>query len=142
MGKQFGVAVKGIIRRGDSKILIVKRSAVDDHAPELWETVGGGMDEAISPQENLQREILEEVGLEVKVGEPFNIFSFTKDNGEFKIGITFICDYDGGEVLLSHEHTEFQWINPDDFKNYASVASLHQEIGRYAESQINLSSDK
>jgi len=57
MDKKFEVAVKGIIRRGDGKILIVKRSREDDHAPELWETVGGGMDEEISPEENLKREI-------------------------------------------------------------------------------------
>jgi len=37
------LTVKGIIRRGDGKILIVKRSANDDHKPELWETVGGGV---------------------------------------------------------------------------------------------------
>lgn len=133
MSKNFAIGVKGIIRREDGKILIVRRSADDDHAPSLWETVGGGMDETVAPQENLQREILEEVGLEVEVREPFNVFSFTKDNGEFKVGITFLCDYVSGEVRLSHEHTEFQWINPDDFKKYESVLSLHAEIAKYAE---------
>ncbi|MFA6974078.1 MAG: NUDIX domain-containing protein [Parcubacteria group bacterium] len=133
MGKQFGVAVKGIIRRGDGKILIVKRSEADDHKAGVWETVGGGMDENVAPQEELRREIREEVGLETTVGEPFNVFSFAKDNGEFKIGITFVCDYVSGEVRLSHEHTEFQWIDPADFKNFDSVSSLHAEIARYAE---------
>jgi len=132
MDKKFEVAVKGIIRRGDGKILIVKRSREDDHAPELWETVGGGMDEEISPEENLKREILEEVGIEVLVREPFNVFSFTKDTGEFKVGITFVCEYVSGEVRLSNEHTEFQWISPEDFKKYASVLSLYKEIAAYA----------
>lgn len=133
MDRQFGVAVKGIIRRKDGKILIVKRSEGDDHKAGVWETVGGGMDKATSPEENLQREIREEVGLKVKVREPFNVFSFTKDNGEFKVGITFVCDYVSGEVCLSHEHTNFQWINPADFKKYESVPSLHAEIKKYAE---------
>lgn len=133
MGKNFAIGVKGIIRREDGKILIVRRSPDDDHAPDLWETVGGGMDEAVAPQENLKREIMEEVGLEVEVREPFNVFSFTKDNGEFKIGITFICDCVSGEVQLSHEHTEFVWIDPADFEKYPSVSSLYAEIGKYAE---------
>lgn len=132
MSNKFGVAVKGIIRRGDGKILIVKRSRDDDHAPGLWETVGGGMDENVSPQENLKREIREEVGLEVVVKEPFNVFSFTKDTGEFKIGITFVCDFVSGDVKLSHEHTEFEWIDPADFKKYKSVPSLCNEILAYA----------
>lgn len=133
MSKKFGVAVKGIIRRSDGKILIVKRSDGDDHAPGLWETVGGGMDERTTPQEALRREIMEEVGLNVEVREPFNVFSCLKDNGEFKVGITFACDYDSGEVRLSHEHTEFQWINPADFAKYESSPSLHKEIANYAD---------
>ena len=132
MSQKFGVAVKGIIRRGDGKILIVKRSAGDDHKPGVWETVGGGMEEAISPEENLKREIMEETGLSILVREPFNVFTFTKDTGEFKLGITFICEYLGGEVKLSHEHTEFQWIEPKDFSKYASVPSLHKEIAHYS----------
>jgi 8-oxo-dGTP diphosphatase len=126
------LTVKGIIRRGDGKILIVKRSAADDHLPGVWETVGGGVEEGVSPQAALKREIVEEVGLEVKVGEPFNVFNFVKDNGDKKIGITFICDYLSGEIKLSEEHDNFQWIDPSDFKKFNSIQSLYNEITNYA----------
>ena len=66
---RFFIAVKGIIRRKDGKMLILKRSAGDDHLPEVWETVGGGMDTEQTPQEALKREIREETGLDVSVGE-------------------------------------------------------------------------
>lgn len=128
----FKLAVKGIIRRDDGRILIVKRSDGDDHAPGVWETVGGGIDEQAEPQEALKREIMEEVGLGVEIGEPFNVFSFVRDSGEFKIGITFLCKYIGGEVKLSHEHSAFEWIEPKDFKDFKSLPSLHEEIERYA----------
>ena len=126
------LTVKGIIRRGDGKILIVKRSASDDHKPGMWETVGGGVEEGITPQEALKREIVEEVGLEVEIGEPFHIFNFTKDNGEEKVGITFLCDYLSGEVKLSEEHSDFKWINPFDFTKFDSIQSLYNEISSYA----------
>lgn len=126
------LTVKGIIRRGDGKILIVKRSAADDHKPGVWETVGGGVEEGVSPQAALKREITEEIGLEVKVGEPFNVFNFVKDNGDKKIGITFLCDYLSGEVKLSEEHSDFQWIDPSDFKKFDSIQSLYNEITSYA----------
>jgi len=61
------ITVKGIIRRGDGKILIVKRSADDDHQPGVWETVGGGVEKDATPQAALKKEIMEETGLEVKV---------------------------------------------------------------------------
>lgn len=129
---KFGIAVKGIIRK-DGKILVMKRADHDDHKPGVWETVGGGMDEAESPQESLRREIREEAGLEVEILEPFNIFSFKKDTGEFKVGITFVCDYMNGEVILSEEHSEYKWIRPHEFANMASVPSLHEEIKKYSE---------
>lgn len=126
------LTVKGIIRRGDGKILIVKRSADDDHRPGIWETVGGGVEAGVSPQVALKREIREEVGLEVKVGEPFNVFNFIKDNGDKKIGITFLCDYLSGEIKLSEEHSDWQWIDPFDFKKFDSIQSLYNEISSYA----------
>lgn len=129
---KHNLTVKAIIRRGDGKILIVKRSADDDHRPGIWETAGGGVEEGVSPQDALKREIREETGLEVEVGEPFNVFNFVKDNGDKKIGITFLCDYLSGEVRLSEEHSDWQWIDPFDFKKFDSIASLYYEIAGYA----------
>ena len=127
---KYCVAVKGIIeRRG--KILIVKRSNQEDHRPGIWETVGGRMDNAESPEIELKREISEEVGLIVDVKHPFNIFSFVRDTGEFVVGITYICKYISGEVLLSHEHTDYKWITPASFADLESVDSLSQEIMKY-----------
>lgn len=130
---QFFVAVKGIIRRKDGKILIVKRSVGDDHLPEVWETVGGGMDTEETPQQALKREIKEETGLEANIQEPFNVFTFRKQTGEYKIGITFLCDVDDDTVVLSHEHSEYRWIEPLEFTSFPSVPSLYEEIAQYAE---------
>jgi len=129
---KFGVAVKGIIRK-DGKILVVKRADHDDHKPGLWETVGGGIDEGEMPQDALKREIMEEVGINVSIKHPFNVFTFTKDNGESKIGITFLCDYINGEVALSDEHSEYKWIDPQEFSSMESIPSLHNEIKDYIE---------
>jgi 8-oxo-dGTP diphosphatase len=129
---QFNLAVKGIIRKGD-EILVLKRSDRDEHKPGAWETVGGGIDEQMSPQEALKKEIQEETDLEVAISEPFNVFTFTKDSGEFKVGITFICDYISGKVELSDEHSEYKWIKPEEFKQLDSILSLYDEIERYAQ---------
>ncbi len=131
---QYFLAVKGIIQK-DGKILVLKRSDTDDHRPGVWETVGGGMDKEESPQEALLREITEETGLVVSVSSPFNVFAFKKDTGEFKVGITFLCEYVSGEVKLSDEHSEYRWIDAKEFAQLESVPSLHEEIDRYAKLQ-------
>ncbi len=129
---KFGIAIKGIIRK-DDKILVLKRSSTDDFNSEIWETVGGGMKEEESPEEALKREIMEETGIEVKVVEPFRTFTFRKDTGEFKVGITFICDYISGEIRLSEEHSDYKWIKPEEFENLESIPSLYEEIKLYFE---------
>lgn len=129
---QFYLAVKGIICNREGKILVLKRSDQDDHKPGVWETPGGGIDHEQAPQEALMREILEETGLSVTVKEPFNVFTFRKDTGEFKVGITFLCDLEVGEVTLSHEHSEYRWIDAKEFAALESVPSLHEEIATYA----------
>lgn len=133
---QFYLAVKGIIRNAEGKILVLKRSDQDDHKPGVWETPGGGIDHEQAPQEALIREILEETGLSVIVKEPFNVFTFRKDTGEFKVGITFLCDLETGEVTLSHEHSEHAWINAQEYANLESVPSLHKEIADYAKRYV------
>ena len=93
------------------------------------------MDREESPQEALVREISEETGLSISISSPFNVFAFKKDTGEFKIGITFLCEYLSGEIMLSDEHSEYRWIEPKEFSEMESVPSLHEEIARYAEHQ-------
>lgn len=133
---QLYLAVKGIVRNKEGKILVVKRSDGDDHKPGVWETPGGGVDQEEAPQKALEREIKEETGLDVIVGDSINIFTFRKDTGEFKVGITFLCNLpegvDDGAVALSPEHSEYQWIQATAFKDLPSIPSLYQEIAEYA----------
>lgn len=129
---QFYLAVKGIVRNEKGEILVLKRSDEDDHKPGVWETPGGGIDSEEAPQKALKREVMEESGLAILVKEPFNVFTFRKDSGEFKVGITFLCDLQSGEVQLSHEHSECRWIRPSAFPDLLSVPSLYQEIAEYA----------
>lgn len=129
---EYHLTVKGIIHRSDGKILVLKRNNRDDHKPGIWETVGGGMDQKETPQKELVREILEETGLTIEVETPFNVFTFIRDTGEFKVGITFLCKYIDGEVVLSDEHSEYRWIDPKEFSQLESIPSLYEEIARYA----------
>jgi 8-oxo-dGTP diphosphatase len=128
---KFPIAVKGTIRKSD-KILIVRRKDTDEYNPGIWETPGGGMETENTPEDELKREIREETGLEIKVREPFRIFTFKNTKGEYKVGISYLCDYVSGEVNLSEEHVEYRWIKAEEFENYNSIPILKKEIKDYA----------
>jgi mutator protein MutT len=59
--------VAAIIRRND-RILITQRSS-DVHLAGLWEFPGGKVEPAESLDDALRREILEELGIRIRVGD-------------------------------------------------------------------------
>ena len=66
------------------KVLLIQRAV--DPAKGKWSLPGGYMDAGEMPEEALQRELQEEVGLRVKIGELIDIFPMINDEGQ-RIGI-------------------------------------------------------
>lgn len=67
----------------------------------------------------LKREVKEETGLEIEIGEPFTtwMIEFPPDHRNqgkvFLVG--YKCKYISGEATLSDEHTEYKWVNKENF---------------------------
>lgn len=132
----LGVAVKGIIRR-EEKYLLIKRAVNSSFDPSLWDLPGGKLDYGEELAETLMREVKEETGLTIKVGRPFATWHFFK--GEvFVTGITFLCEFEGGEVVLSLEHSDFAWIEPDDYSKYPLSTALEPQLSSYNITQQKL----
>ena len=129
--KPLGVAGKAIIRKND-KILLLKRSQSDGFDPGLWELPGGKIDYGENLKEAVKREVKEEVGLIIRIGRPFKTWHFIKEPF-WVTGITFVCDYINGSIVLSNEHDAHTWINPEDYKNYPLSTSVEDQIKAYLE---------
>lgn len=70
--------------------------------------------------ESLTREVTEETGLNITVGEPFKTWSFTlpashKNAGTKVFVVGHECAYLSGDVTISKEHTTSVWVNRHDF---------------------------
>lgn len=67
--------------------------------------------------EALKREVREETGLEIEVGQPF--VAWWTDSRKFPGKRIFLvgyrCQYQSGEVILSSEHNNFKWINASNY---------------------------
>lgn len=114
------VCVGGFIQNDKGGVLMVKRSDTDDFLPGLWELPGGGTDIGENPIQALQREIKEEVGLDVVVERPLSVDDYTMEEGDSKIHrveITFLCNATTETVVLSHEHSEYKWVMEENIKS-------------------------
>jgi 8-oxo-dGTP diphosphatase len=129
--KPLGVAGKAIIRR-NGKILLLQRSVTNEFEPGLWEFPGGKINFGENLIEALRREVREEVGLPVKVGRPLITWNFYK-KPFWVTGITFCCDFVGGQIILSHEHDNFAWITPGEYIKYPLGISVKEQIESYLE---------
>jgi 8-oxo-dGTP diphosphatase len=111
------VGTYGLIFNKEQKVLIVKRSLTDS-MPGLWEFPGGGLEVGEDPKIAVGREVKEEAGLDVDVIKPVTVishFQYRKSN-KHTIRIVYLCRMldEQQEVTLSEEHSEYQWVNPED----------------------------
>ncbi|OGD69723.1 hypothetical protein A3I18_01135 [Candidatus Campbellbacteria bacterium RIFCSPLOWO2_02_FULL_35_11] len=77
---------------------------------EMWMFPGGRLDADDQPESGLQREVLEETGLKIKVVTPVHVARWGIENPP-KYSTFFLCRLVGKQdVKISNEHIESKWI--------------------------------
>lgn len=92
--------------------------------------------DASSLAEPLKREVEEETGLEIEVGDPFAVWyhEFPKESrnyGKVVYLVGFKCKYVSGEVKLSDEHDKYQWVNKDNYKEVDDGSDYFDVLEKY-----------
>ncbi len=105
-----------IIQKGD-KILIAERGPASFLGGK-WEFPGGKVEKGEEFVECLKREIREELGAIISVGEPFQ--SVTHDYGEKGVIrlSSFMCRLLEGEPVASHSHSAIKWVGLDELSGF------------------------
>lgn len=123
---KVGVSASVFNQHGDQ--LLVRRT--DDHSwclPCGWAEIGE------TPQESLQREVLEETGLQVKVGNQIRLGS--RMPGEFNLPHTtyhlqFHCVVVGGNIRESHETTDIDYYDISKVKLWHLDHEIEATVAR------------
>jgi 8-oxo-dGTP diphosphatase len=128
MAPKLFVATKAFIEH-EGKVLILRESSKysdGTHAAE-YDVPGGRMETGQKFDESLLREIKEETGLEVEIGKPFFVSEWrpTVRGEEWQIvGISFVCKANSAEVILSKDHDDYQWIEPNEYRKYNIIPNF------------------
>jgi len=128
MSAKFAVAVTAIIVRDDT-VLLLKRSADKAHLPGYWDPCSGRMESGETPEQAVVREAREETGLDVeplRVLDTFHFF-YGPEREEF-VGMTFLCQPNDGDVVLSAEHSEARWVKLTEIDGYQMADGLNAVI--------------
>lgn len=112
---RFTFCVAAIIENQDNKILLLKR-APNNFPENIWDVVGGRVEQFENPFDGLEREIIEETGIkDFEIMKAIDVFHWFQEDKKFDmIGFTFWCKTNKNEVILSNEHVEYKWLNPEE----------------------------
>src|SRR5471030_873452 len=103
----YAVSIKGVLQSPDGLIVLMLNER------DEWELPGGRIELGETAPQCLAREIVEELDVEVRVGEPLDSYLFEVIPGKHVFISTYRCKLLGGFVpTVSHEHKEIGLFDP------------------------------
>lgn len=125
-GQQVITACAFIHQKFDDveKVFLPKRADTKKFLPGVFEIPGGHIDYGEDIVEGLKREILEEFGMNINVGDPFAAFTYTNDvKGSHSIEVIYFATFiDPIESikLNPEDHSSFEWISEEEIEKIVS----------------------
>ncbi len=110
--------VAGIIASSDGKILIAQRGKGMGFEGK-WEFPGGKVKDGEEFRSALKREIMEELELDINVGEQVYQWTYEYDFGP--INFTAYSANVVGGILNTVEHMDAKWVRPVELGDYDMV---------------------
>ncbi|HCE80610.1 MAG TPA: 8-oxo-dGTP diphosphatase MutT [Thermodesulfobacterium commune] len=104
--------VAGFIEK-DGKVLVVKRPT-DKKRGGFWEFPGGKVEAGESLQEALRRELKEELGIEVRVGEVLEKIRYIYPDEEIEL---YLLSVAVNRDLDLKESLEVKWVDLQELEN-------------------------
>ena len=107
-----GGLISALDRRG---LFLLTRRKSEQELGGFWEFPGGKVESGESPKEAVKRELREELGIEVNVGEVFEIGFFSGETKDIVL-IVYRCSIVQGTPFC-HEADEMRWLSPREIVN-------------------------
>lgn len=99
----------------DGNVLIAKRKP-GKRLASFWEFPGGKIEEGETPEECLKREMKEELGIDINVGQYFGENVYHYEFGTVRL-MGFWASMKGG-VITPRVHDEVRWVTPDNLDQF------------------------
>jgi 8-oxo-dGTP diphosphatase len=128
----IGVGVGAVIVDDEGRLFLARRGSAVKNERGLWEFPGGAVELGETLAKALRREMREEYGIEIAVGELLDVADhILPDEGQHWVSPAFICTIVSGEPSIqeSTKCTEIGWFAleevPDDLTQITRVNLAH-----------------
>ncbi len=107
-------AVAALVTDDHGRLLLARRAYEPDAG--LWDTPGGFLDEGEDPRAGLRRELLEEAGVEIEVGDFYGMYLDRygrDDDAPHVLNLVWRGSIVGGELEPADDVSELAWFAID-----------------------------
>lgn len=108
--------VAGVIADARGRILLARRTRGRDLAG-LWEFPGGKVEPGETPQQALQRELQEELGIDARIGEPLICVPQHYPHKRIRLDVRRVAGWNGPMKALDGQ--ALAWVPPHRLRSYA-----------------------
>lgn len=103
---------------GIAKVFLPRRALTKKFFPGVYEMPGGHIDYGENMVDGLKREVKEELGVNISVGDPFFEFTYLNDvKGSHSIEVVYFAKFTEptGKIKIEPEdHSEFGWFTAEE----------------------------
>lgn len=131
--KPYVISVYAIIRNPKNEFLLLRRAENSHSNPGKWDLPGGKLGPREPLDEAVAREVWEETGIKIVVGEIAGYTTFELPAKKV-IGVVFNGGYVVADIKLSYEHIEYAWSPLDEILEMSTLPVHFREFfKRFAE---------
>jgi acetyl-CoA carboxylase carboxyl transferase subunit beta len=118
----------------DGRVLLGRRA----HDPERgrWDIPGGFLEPWELPADAAAREVLEETGLQVRIGELLTIVLDTYADRDYTLNVYYLAEIVGGQEHPADDIAELEWFAPDELPSDLAFAHAHEVLMDWARRQL------
>jgi ADP-ribose pyrophosphatase YjhB (NUDIX family) len=123
------IVTVGLVVRKDNSVLLIQRG--QEPGKGRWTIPGGGVELGESLREAGRREIREECGVDVTVGNVAGVFERVVRDSSGRVQyhyviIDFFADYSAGDLQPATDVADARWVTKDDLDKFDITESARQ----------------
>jgi 8-oxo-dGTP diphosphatase len=125
----IGVGVGAVIVNDEGKLFLSQRGPLSKNERGLWEFPGGSVEFGETLANALKREMLEEYGIRIEVGQLLDVVDhILPEEKQHWVSPTFICRIEQGEpaIMEPGKCSQIGWFGLDEFPlNLSQISQVN-----------------
>ncbi|MEI6864128.1 MAG: NUDIX hydrolase [Candidatus Adlerbacteria bacterium] len=117
---------------GVEKVFMPKRADTKKFLPSVFEIPGGHIDFGEDVVEGLKREVMEEHGMHISVGDPFAVFTYINPiKGSHSIEAVYFATFTDpleNICINPEDHSEYKWVAESELASVSSAPITDAEF--------------